>query len=63
MITQIFVCEMHLYLFGSHLRLKSQYKFLGIIQKYINNSNFSKYPLKLKKKELPFKILVALTYF
>lgn len=27
---QIFVCEIKIYLFGSHLRFKSQYKFLGI---------------------------------
>jgi hypothetical protein len=54
-------------LFGSHLRFKSQYKFLGI-KNYINNSNFSKYRLKIKnkgilicnkleyKKKPPFKI-------
>lgn len=30
---------------------------------YINNSNFSKSPLKIKNKELPLKILVALTHF
>lgn len=27
---QIFVCEIKIYLFGSYLRFKSQYKFLGI---------------------------------
>ena len=27
---QIFVCEKQLFLFGSHLRFKSRYRFLGI---------------------------------
>lgn len=29
-VAQIFVCEKQLFLFGSYLRFKSRYKFLGI---------------------------------
>ncbi|MCH4472813.1 hypothetical protein MKR32_12005 [Staphylococcus haemolyticus] len=48
---QIFVCEIKIYLFGSHLCFKSQYKFLGI-KNYINNSNFSKFSFKIKNKSI-----------
>ncbi|MCI2939828.1 hypothetical protein [Staphylococcus haemolyticus] len=48
---QIFVFGIKIYLLGSHLRFKSQYKFLGI-KNYINNSNFLKFSFKIKNKSI-----------
>lgn len=47
---QIFVCEIKIYLFGSYLRFKSRYKFLGI--------KLYDLPLNLQNTPLKFKIRV-----
>ncbi|MGW7861310.1 hypothetical protein ACWEVG_13775, partial [Staphylococcus xylosus] len=58
---QIFVCEKQLFLFGSHLRFKSQYKFLGI-KLYKQPLILQNTPLNLKIRAFKIQIVLVISF-
>ena len=58
---QIFVCEKQLFLFSSHLRFKSQYKFLGI-KLYKQPLILQNTPLNLKIRAFKIQIVLVISF-